>query len=91
MQDEETASPLAEADARSLNDLFDADPLSLSDRDIDLIVQNIRENREKWAREESEAKRQGRARRPSAYKTPPAQGKLSLDMIGLGKKKPEDG
>ncbi len=41
-------SPLAEPSALSLDELFQRDPLSLSDRDIDTIVEELRRSRAKF-------------------------------------------
>ncbi len=41
-------NPLLEADPSSLNELFNRDPLGLSDRDLDLIVAEQRSMRAKY-------------------------------------------
>jgi hypothetical protein len=41
-------NPLLEADPSSLNELFNRDPLGLSDRDLDLIVAEQRVNRARY-------------------------------------------
>lgn len=79
-------SPLSEPDPRSLDDLFAADPLSLTDEDIDRIVDELRTKRALWEREDAEAKQQSRARRPTAYRDPPKKGTLTLKDLGIGKK-----
>ena len=86
-------SPLTEAEPRSLDELFSADPLSLSDRELDQIITSLRANRDKFAAEDAEASQKGRKRKPTAYKDPPPKGKISLGAIGLGGKlvfSPED-
>lgn len=45
-------SPLSEASPTSLQELFDRDPLSLSDSDIDTIVLELRTQRERWQQAE---------------------------------------
>ena len=80
-------TPLTEAEPRSLDELYSADPLSLTDDDIDKMVADLREKRKLWAKEESASKTEGRARRPSAYKDAPETGKISLGDLGLLKKK----
>lgn len=77
---------LAEADPRSINDLFNEDPLNLTDEDVDRLVAEFRKNRELWAKEEASAQAEGRKRRPKTYKPKVPVGQLSLDDIGLGKK-----
>lgn len=79
-------SPLSEADPRSLDDLYAADPLSLTDDDVDKIVSDLRQKRALWATEDAEAQSQGRARRPKAYKSAPPKGQMDLSDLGLGKK-----
>ena len=80
-------SPLNEADPRSLDDLYAADPLSLTDDDVDKIVKDLREKRALWEKEDKEAQAQGRARRPKVYKSPPPKGQLSLDSLGIPEQK----
>ena len=43
-----TESPLVEAQADSLNDLFDRDPLELSSVDLERIVHTLRLARKNW-------------------------------------------
>jgi len=80
---EKIESPLAEADARSIDELFAADPLSLTNNDVNKITKELREKRHLWAQEEEESKTQGRRRRPSKYKEVPKDGKITLDLLGL--------
>lgn len=49
-------SPLAEASPESLQELFDKDPLQLTDEDIDRIVAEERSMREKWKLVEKKGK-----------------------------------
>ncbi len=80
-------SPLSEADPKSLDDLYAADPLTLTDDDVDKIVADLRQKRALWASEDAAAQSQGRARRPKTYKSPPPKGQLSLGDLGIGKSK----
>ncbi len=80
-------SPLSEADPRSLDDLYAADPLSLTDNDVDKIVADLREKRALWESEDAAAQSQGRARRPKEYKSAPPKGQLNLKDLGIGKVK----
>lgn len=79
-------TPLSEADPKSLDVLFNEDPLNLTDEDIDTIVVELRKNRHLWKKEEEAAKREDRPRRPSSYKAKVPKGSISLGDIGLGKK-----
>jgi hypothetical protein len=49
-------SPLAEANPESLQELFDKDPLQLTDPDIDRVVAELRTMRERWALTEKKGK-----------------------------------
>ena len=71
-------TPLKEADPKSLEDLFDKDPLNLTDADITKIVAELRLNRAAWAAEEAV-----KATKPKrAAKAPKASAsKLSLDDL----------
>ena len=80
-------SPLSEAEPKSLDDLYTADTLSLTDDDVDKITADLRQKRSLWATEEAEAQSQGRRRKPKAYKTPPPKGQLKLGDLGIGKLK----
>ena len=83
--DSKVESPLAEAEAKSLDELYYEDPLKLTNADLDRIVTDLREKRALFIAEEKEAKAEGRRRRPKTYKDKPASGQLSLGDLGLGK------
>jgi hypothetical protein len=84
MPDQQTPpSPLAEADPKSLDELFNADPLELTNKDLAALVTELRANRDKWAKEEAESQTKARPRRPSKYKAVPPKGSLSLENLGL--------
>lgn len=68
---------------RPLNELFDADPLSLSDQDLDSIIAHFREQRGKWRTEEASAKAAGRKTKTVTEKLPPPPGGLSLADLNL--------
>lgn len=70
-------SPLAEADPKSLDELFALDPLKLSDQQIDTIVASFRAQRKNFAVEEAEAKKDGRNVRKKAIQ------KVDLDELDL--------
>jgi len=80
-------SPLSEADPKSLDDLYVADPLALTDNDVDKIVDDLRQKKALWESEDAAAQSQGRARHPKEYKAPPPKGQLNLGSLGLGKSK----
>lgn len=65
-------SPLAEANPASLQELFDLDPLRLTDNDLDRIVLALRAQRAKW--EASEKTKKGK---------PATVTISSLDELGL--------
>lgn len=75
-------SPLTEPDPRSLDDLYSADPLSLTDSDVDRIVDDLREKRALWIKEEAEAGAQGR-RAKKTYKEAPKKGQLTLSGLNI--------
>jgi hypothetical protein len=72
----EAANPLREASPESLNELFERDPLSLTDSDVESIVQQLRVARSKWAEEEAQKQRSGK-------KSKPADPNMTLDDLGL--------
>jgi protein tyrosine phosphatase len=49
-------SPLAEANPESLQEIFDKDPLSLTDDNIEQVVQELRAQRDKWELAEKKTK-----------------------------------
>ena len=79
-------SPLKQADPKSLDELFNADPLDITNTDLEALVAEYRLNRHKWAKEEAESKTQGRASRPKEYKAKIPKGSIKLADLGLGKK-----
>lgn len=50
------SNPLEEADPKSLDALFSADPLSLTDQDLDVMVAKLRAERAKWQAEAAKPK-----------------------------------
>lgn len=80
-------SPLAEADPKSLDDLFNEDPLKLTKPDLATLVAEFRANKDKWAKEDAAAQAQGRPRKSKEYKAKLPKGQLSLSDIGIGKVK----
>lgn len=57
---------LSEARPSSLSELFARDPLTLTDEEVDRIVAEMRDARERWYKEETEAKAKGRRANPAA-------------------------
>lgn len=82
-QSEPAVSPLTEANPQSLDALFSADPLSLSDTDLSTIVEELRKQRLRWAAAEAS----GSTRAPRAAKAAPtkvpASSIKSLSDLGL--------
>lgn len=66
-----TNSPLAQAKPESLAELFERDPLTLNDGDIERIVTELRSARERWIIQEKKGKKVA------------ASGTLSLQDLGL--------
>jgi hypothetical protein len=54
-------SEAQEAQQVSMTELFEKDPLELTDEEVDLICQTLREKREEAAQTEAEAKLKGKA------------------------------
>lgn len=52
-----SASPLEEATPDSLQELFDRDPLQLTDSDIEKIVTELRAQRARWEVREAKPKK----------------------------------
>lgn len=74
-------TPLSNVEPQSLNDLFEKDPLDLSEQDIELIVAAYRKHRAAWAKEEKDAKAQGR--RPKTSVTAKAVEGMSLKDLDI--------
>ncbi len=75
-------SPLSEADPQSLDDLYSADPLSLTDSDVERIVSDLREKREQWEKQEAETGPK-KSRTKKSYKEAPEKGQLTLDNLNI--------
>lgn len=72
-----TESPLVEANASSLEEIFSSDPLSRSDAEIEKIVSELRRLRDKWRQDEMNG-----VKRSTAGKAP-KKVILSDDIDGL--------
>jgi len=77
------ASPLAEPTIDSINALYNADPLNLTNDDLDVMIEDHLKNQKLWKKEDGEAKSQGRSRKPSVYKRALPPGQLKLEDLGL--------
>lgn len=66
---------------KTLDELFDTDPLELTDTDIDSIVAAMREQRKRWDLEEADAKKTNR--RPKSPELKQKIKGLSLDDLDL--------
>ncbi len=76
-----TNSPLKDVNPKSLDDLYDEDPLNLTDNDLMRLVKDLREKRALWAAEEKIAATKG-TRTKKVYKEVPKSG-ISLGDLGL--------
>lgn len=68
-------SPLAEADPRSLQQIFDDDPLNLTDDDIERVVVELRAQRSRWEKAEKAG--------PKKSKAVAAPSAISAEDLGL--------
>ena len=75
--DSTSESQLLAADARSLDELFNADPLTLSDDEFRAVIKKLRAARKTWEAEDASSKAQGRRARTSKG------AKVTLDTLGL--------
>lgn len=73
------ASPLAEADPQSLNEIMNRDPLEYSRQDRDVIVAELRRMRSKWLLEEAA----GKTRATKPKKEGDAKSIMTLGDLGL--------
>lgn len=78
-------TPLEEEEfTTDLAELFDRDPLNLTDADFDRIITEMMKAREKWMHEKLRASREGRKPRLSeGAKKPRGKSKLSLEDLDL--------
>jgi hypothetical protein len=79
-QNTQAASPLSEADPRSLDELMSRDPFKMTQRDHMEIITELRRMREVWAKAEAA----GATKAPKAAKAakPPA-GPIDASDLGL--------
>jgi hypothetical protein len=68
-------SPLAEVSPTSLEDLFNKDPLELTEKDIEETVRYLRKARETFLKEEATAPKKGDTKKPAVKAGP----KVALD------------
>lgn len=69
------SSPLAEVSPTSLEDLFNKDPLDLTEKDIEATVRYLRKARETFLKEEATAPKKGDTKTPAVKALP----KVALD------------
>ncbi len=74
--------PTNEVNPRSLDELYGADPLSLTKVDRAAMVKSLRENHAAYKAEEAQAKTEGR-RKKRNYVDAPKKGELKLDDLNL--------
>lgn len=79
------ASPLAEALPESLEDLFNKDPLDLTEQDLMATVLYLRKARETFLKAEAAAPKKGDTRTPAVKAGPKAtlDQKLTVDDLDL--------
>lgn len=68
-------TPLTQANPQSLETLFNKDPLTLTESDIEIIILKLREERARWNQEENKKK--------SAPKTPKTAATQNLTLGDL--------
>lgn len=73
-------NPLLEADPTSISELFSTDPLKLTNKDIDQIVERLRADRVLWEKAENE-KPKGQGKKKTVDDL--ASLNLELDLSGL--------
>ena len=77
----EEPNPLTEAKPTSIDELFSRDPLSLTDDDVALIVDQLRAHRRLWAAEEKSSKKSGK--RTNSVGIAKAAKNLKLEDLSL--------
>jgi hypothetical protein len=80
-QSTDAPNPLDEASPESIDELFDRDPLELSDQDVDKIVARLRQDREAWAADEASAQTSGKCTKRQPNRIPQSQ--LKIETLGL--------
>lgn len=77
-------NPLSDfSDHQDLSELFQRDPLELSDQDLEAIIHEMREHRKRWMQEENKSKQQGRRHNHAKTKQAPSFDDLDLGDIKL--------
>lgn len=75
--------PLSRPDPRLIQELFDKDPLELSDVDIDLIIQEFRADRVSYLQAQAEGKKTSKSKASSKAPAIPVSDQLDLSDLGL--------
>ena len=75
------ALPIEEPDVMSIDELYSADTLDLTNDNLDALVDDLWKKREVWLVEDKEAKRTGRKPKKQ-YKPAPEKGQLTLKDLG---------
>jgi len=75
--------PIARPDPRLIQELFDKDPLELSDRDLDLIIAEFRADRVNYLQEAAEGKKTKAAAKVAKAPAIPVSDQLDLSDLGL--------
>lgn len=77
-------SPLSKANPNALAEFFSRDPLSLSDKDIVAMVEQLRQQRHLWLQTEAEkANKPKVARAKAGSKLPPSVANIDLSALDL--------
>ena len=71
------SDPLSEANPKSLDEIFSSDPGSLSEKELSLVVKELREQSARWTIAETAGKK-------SAPKMPKTSAPVSLSLKDLG-------
>jgi len=77
----ETIIEVARPDPQLIQELFDKDPLDLSDTDIDMIILSFRQDRADYLQPKEAKPAKGKA--AAAVKAPLIETQMSMDDLGL--------
>lgn len=75
------ALPIEEPEVMSIDELYSADSLDLTNDNLDALVKDLWEKRKVWLVEDKEAKKTGRKPKKQ-YKPAPEKGQLTLKDLG---------
>jgi hypothetical protein len=75
--------PVARPDPRLIQELFDTDPLDLTDQDLDLIIAEFRADRVNYLQEQAVGKKTAKAKAAAKSPAIPVSDQLDLSDLGL--------